>query len=192
MLSYINISNGNVKYYECKPEIRTTRAMYISGGYFLLFFFVLVSRSSVRSALAFNYRKPPFLAFDPGIFSFSRDVLLLLHSISPFFSALPCPPFPRVTSEKQAQSFSAETSTLSSFPLVYRGTSIAAASREDCNFEARLSSRSSCLSLFRSLYLSHDITACPPLITFIMLLVSDTFARKSFPIDNRRLAAVVS
>lgn len=34
--------------------------------------------------------------------------------------------------------------------------------------------------------------ARPPLITFIVLLVSDTFARKSFPIDNRRLAAAVS
>lgn len=35
-------------------------------------------------ALSFNYREPPFFAFDPRIFSSSR--CSLLNSISPFFS----------------------------------------------------------------------------------------------------------
>lgn len=120
----------------------------------------------------------------------------LLNSISPFFSALPLSSIPAGNEwEAGAAVFGGDVdSVLDSRPcsLSFIGERRSPPRAEDCNFEARFSSRDSRLSLFLSLPHSHDVAARPPLITFIMLLISDTFARKSFPIDNRRLAAVLS
>lgn len=90
----------------------------------------------------------------------------------------------------------------SSFHLVYRGTSIAAASRR-LQFWSRRGEREGSFSHgfssrhFRPtqpFFLLLNVPPPPrpsPLIAFIAPLSSDTFARKSFLIDNRRLATSV-
>lgn len=88
-----------------------------------------------------------------------------------------------------------------SFHLVYRGTSIAAASRRLQFWSRGGAFRTAFRRHFRPtprLLLLNVPSPSPPsarpspLIAFIAPLSSDTFARKSFLIDNRRLATSVS
>lgn len=168
------------------------------GIFSLLFFFLFSSSWSSEACAVFQLSRATLpRAFDPGIFSFSRcSARSLLNSISPFFSA-PLSSIPAGYGwESRRGRFRWRRRS-----LAFIGERRSPPRAEDCNFEARLFAQGF-LSLSLSVLTFSPLLALslffgspaahPPLITFIILLVSDTFARKSFPIDNRRLAAAVS
>lgn len=155
--------------------------------------FSLTLRCSATSVLSFNYREPPFLAFDPGIFSFSR--CSPLNSISPFFNA-PLSSIPAGNGrEAGAAVFGGEVVVVLVVVVPSRLSENVDRRRESRGLQFSSEAlRATLLSVSLSLSLSLSLLRHrrPSLITFIVLLVADTFARKSFPIDNRRLVTAVS
>lgn len=135
---------------------------------------LFASRSSVTQARCLSIIADPTLPCLRSGDIFVLPWCLLLNSISPFFSALPLSSIPAGNEwEAGAAVFGGDVDSVSSsFPFVYRGTSIAAASRRlqfwSEIFLARFSSV--CLSSFLSL-----IPATSPLVRLLSRLSCFSF-----------------